>query len=54
MHMNRLSFTLKCLAESVVYARHLPEAISIRRVFCTVGEKPAVDGQSIAAVTNMK
>ena len=32
MHMNRLSFTLKWLAESVVYARHLPEVISIRRV----------------------
>ena len=32
MHMNRLSFMLKWLAESVVYARHLPEVISIRRV----------------------
>ena len=37
---------------SVVYALPLPEAISTRRVyFCTVGEQPAVDGQSVAAVT---
>ena len=38
---------------SVVYARISPEAISIRCVyFCTVSEQPAVDGQSVAAVTN--
>ena len=60
MHMNRLSFMLKWWAEAVafmgvVYVRPLPEAISTCRVyFCTVVEQPAVDGRSIAAVTNKK
>ena len=40
---------------SVVYVRPLPEANSTRRVyFFMVGEQPAVDGRSVAAVTNKK
>ena len=38
----------------VQYVRPLPEAISTRRGFCTVGKQPAIDGQFIAAVTNKK
>ena len=65
MHMNRLSFSWIGSVYGVVYARPLPEAISTR---CTVGVAPreslacettvseqlAVDGQSVAAVTNLK
>ena len=53
LHMNRLvSFMLKSRAESLafmsaIYARALPVCI-----ICTVCEQPAIDGQSVAAVTN--
>ena len=40
---------------TVVYALPLPEAISTRHVyFCTVGKQPAIDGQSVAAVTTRR
>ena len=40
---------------SAVYARPLPEAISTQHVYnCTICKQPAVDGRSVAAVTNKK
>ena len=61
LQMNRLSFTLKSYAEllafmSAVHAQALPEAGNLNPacMICTVCEQPAVDGQSVAAITNKK
>ena len=54
LHMNRLSLTLKPWAESAlafvsaIYARVLPETAPNRL------QQPAIDGRSLATVTNKK
>ena len=58
LQMNRLSFMLKSWAESLLFmsafhARALPEAISNRHCIISVCEQPAVDGWSVATVTNV-
>ena len=55
--MNRLSFTLKSSAEllafmSAVHVRALPEAISNHVYNFRAVREPAVDGWSVASVTN--
>ena len=59
MHMNTLSFMVKWWTESlafmsVVYAWPLPENLNLVSITCMLCKQPAVDGQSVAAVTNKK
>ena len=60
LHMNRLSFTLKSWAEllvfmSAAYAQALPEIVSNWHVkFVRSASSLAIDGQSVAAVTNRR
>ena len=62
VHMNRLSFTLKLWAESLAFVEKREESLVIYPwsdlnpacIICKICKQPAIDGRSIAAMTNKK
>ena len=52
-NMNRLTWMLKSWAESVVFTSAIYVHLKLF-IICTVGDQPARNGRSIAAVTNNK